>query len=66
MIGSATLSLALVAEGVFDAYFEEDIMLWDIAAGLALVKAAGGWGEVKPGRRPHSVFCTGTNGQIPV
>ena len=42
MIGSAALSLAYVATGIFDAYLEEDIWLWDVAAGLAMVKAAGG------------------------
>jgi myo-inositol-1(or 4)-monophosphatase len=42
MIGSAALSIAHVANGALDAYFEEDIWLWDVAAGLALVQAAGG------------------------
>jgi myo-inositol-1(or 4)-monophosphatase len=42
MIGSAALSLAYVASGSFDAYFEESIWWWDVAAGLALVEAAGG------------------------
>lgn len=42
MMGSAALSLAQVAAGHLDAYQEEDIWFWDVAAGLALVKAAGG------------------------
>ncbi|WP_020592885.1 inositol monophosphatase family protein [Kiloniella laminariae] len=42
MIGSAALSLAQVACGRADAYHEENIMFWDVAAGLALVSAAGG------------------------
>lgn len=42
MIGSAALSLAYVAAGRADAYGEENIMFWDVAAGLALVTAAGG------------------------
>ena len=42
MIGSAALSLAYVAAGRFDAYRERSIMLWDVAAGWALVEAAGG------------------------
>ena len=42
MIGSAALSLAYVAEGLVDVYKEEDIWLWDVAAGLAIVNAAGG------------------------
>lgn len=42
LIGSAALSLAYVANGNADAYAENGIKLWDVAAGLALVKAAGG------------------------
>jgi fructose-1,6-bisphosphatase/inositol monophosphatase family enzyme len=42
MIGSAALSLAFVAAGKVDAYYEKNIKIWDVAAGLALVKAAGG------------------------
>lgn len=42
MIGSAAMALAYVASGKCDAYYEESIRLWDVAAGLALVKAAGG------------------------
>lgn len=47
LLGSAALSLAYVACGRVDAYTEEDIMLWDVAAGIALVMAAGGWAEIK-------------------
>jgi myo-inositol-1(or 4)-monophosphatase len=42
MFGSAALSLAYVASGRIDAYYEQNIKIWDVAAGLALVKAAGG------------------------
>ncbi|MEA4855584.1 inositol monophosphatase family protein [Solidesulfovibrio sp.] len=48
LLGSAALSLAWVACGRLDAYCEEDIMLWDVAAGLALVAAAGGRAEATP------------------
>lgn len=41
-IGSAALATAWVAAGRCDVYFEEGIRLWDIAAGLALIQAAGG------------------------
>ena len=47
MFGSAAMSLAYLAAGRADAYEEEDIMIWDIAAGVAIAKAAGGWIEVK-------------------
>ena len=42
MLGTAALSLAFVASGKMDAYYEKNIKIWDVAAGLALVKAAGG------------------------
>ena len=42
MLGSAASSLLEVALGHFDCYFESGIFLWDVAAGLALVKSAGG------------------------
>jgi fructose-1,6-bisphosphatase/inositol monophosphatase family enzyme len=41
-LGSASLMLCLVAEGVFDLYYEKGIYLWDVAAGIALVNASGG------------------------
>ncbi|HAB19071.1 MAG TPA: inositol monophosphatase family protein [Verrucomicrobiota bacterium] len=66
MIGSAVLSLVMVAEGVFDTYLEEDIMIWDVAAGLALVNSAGGTIKMTAGRRPHAVTASATNGRIHV
>lgn len=42
LLGSAALSLAYVAAGRADCYYERDIKVWDVAGGLALVKAAGG------------------------
>ena len=48
MLGSAALDLAYVACGRLDAYIEQGISLWDIAAGLLLVESAGGRVEMKP------------------
>jgi len=48
MIGSAAMSCAYVASGQFDQYQEKGIFLWDIAAGLAIIKAAGGDYSFKP------------------
>ncbi|MFH0259613.1 inositol monophosphatase family protein [Vibrio barjaei] len=39
MMGSAALSLAYVASGRFDSYIENNIKLWDVAAGIAINKA---------------------------
>ena len=46
MIGSSALALAYVACGRFDAYAEDRSMFWDFAAGVALVKSAGGYAQV--------------------
>jgi myo-inositol-1(or 4)-monophosphatase len=40
--GSAALDLAYVAAGRFDGFWEHDLKLWDIAAGVVLVREAGG------------------------
>ncbi|OWY63809.1 inositol monophosphatase [cyanobacterium TDX16] len=40
--GAAALDLAYVASGRIDGYWERGISLWDIAAGIAILKAAGG------------------------
>ena len=40
--GCAALDLAYVAAGRFDGFFQCDLNLWDIAAGIVLVKEAGG------------------------
>jgi myo-inositol-1(or 4)-monophosphatase len=41
--GAATLDLAWVAAGRLDAYWERDLSPWDMAAGLVLVREAGGF-----------------------
>ena len=48
MLGAAALMAVFVACGRVDAYFEEDIMLWDIAAAMAIVQAAGGCVSYQP------------------
>jgi len=42
MIGSAAMAAAYVAAGKAETYQENGIFLWDIAAGAAIVNAAGG------------------------
>jgi len=41
--GAAALDLAWVAAGRLDAYWERDISPWDMAAGIILVREAGGF-----------------------
>ena len=41
--GSAALDMAYVASGRFDGYWQRELNYWDIAAGIILVKEAGGF-----------------------
>ena len=45
--GSAALDLAYVASGRYDGYFQKNLNIWDIAAGLILVNEAGGQTNLK-------------------
>jgi myo-inositol-1(or 4)-monophosphatase len=40
--GSAALDLAWVAAGRYDAFWERSLSSWDVAAGIVLVREAGG------------------------
>ncbi len=40
--GCAALDMAYVASGRLDGYFQENLNIWDIAAGFLLIKEAGG------------------------
>ncbi|MEN3013794.1 MAG: inositol monophosphatase family protein [Endomicrobiia bacterium] len=41
-LGSAALDLCMVAEGIFDGFWEENLQVWDVAAGSLIVQEAGG------------------------
>jgi len=41
-LGSASIDLAYVACGRFEAFYEYDLKIWDVAAGILLVREAGG------------------------
>lgn len=41
--GSGALGMAFAADGRLDGYYEAHINVWDVAAGLVLVREAGGW-----------------------
>jgi myo-inositol-1(or 4)-monophosphatase len=52
--GAAALDLAWIAAGRFDVFWERDLKPWDIAAGLILVREAGGYcTDLKGGEAPH-------------
>jgi len=40
--GCAALDMAYIASGRYDGYFQDGLNLWDIAAGIILIKEAGG------------------------
>ena len=40
--GCAALDMAYVASGRYDGYFQKNLNLWDIAAGIVIIKEAGG------------------------
>ena len=62
--GSAALDLAYVAAGRYDAYWERNLNLWDIAAGLILVTEAGGFlGPIEDGK-PLEQSLIATNGEV--
>ena len=63
MLGSAALMGAFVSNGWLDAYTEDDIWLWDIAAAAAIARAAGGTVHVGPGkagRWARTITCAAT------
>lgn len=64
MTGSAALALAYIACGRADCYHETRTMFWDVAAGLALVKAAGGAVHVEGERLDAKQTVYASNGQI--
>jgi myo-inositol-1(or 4)-monophosphatase len=65
MMGSAALGMAYVACGRLDAYIEEQISLWDIAAGWLLVEAAGGDVAMSPGKEKEDTWSiVVTNGKL--
>jgi len=64
MIGSAAAALAYVAAGRADAYRETGSMLWDVAAGCALVRAAGGRVEIIGDRLDAPLSVRADNGRV--
>jgi len=55
--GAAALDLAYVAAGRFDGFWERELSPWDVAAGIILVREAGGF--VEPLHPRREIFETG-------
>jgi myo-inositol-1(or 4)-monophosphatase len=66
MIGSAATALAYVAAGRAEAYRESGSMIWDVAAGCALVKAAGGVCRIEGERLDRPLEVAAGNGLAPL
>jgi myo-inositol-1(or 4)-monophosphatase len=65
MLGSAAASLLHVARGSADVYLERNIMLWDVAAGIAIVAGAGGQVYYAPGSIATALDVCVSNGNLP-
>lgn len=64
MIGSAASALAYVAAGRAEAYRESGSMIWDVAAGCALVKAAGGEFRITGERLDRPLEVAASNARV--
>tara|TARA_B100000787_G_scaffold129525_1_gene98394 strand:- start:875 stop:1627 length:753 start_codon:yes stop_codon:yes gene_type:complete len=64
MIGSAAMASMYVASGKADLYKEFGTYLWDVAAGAAIVKAAGGRADIKNRRENFQVDAYFSNSKI--
>ena len=64
MLGAASLSIIQVAKGSAEVYIEKDIMIWDVAAALAILQGAGGKFKEFPGRFQNSYNIFASNGLI--
>lgn len=56
--GSAAVDLAWVASGRFDGYWHHDLSPWDMAAGIILIREAGGF--VSDAAGSDQIFAKGT------
>ncbi|MGP0103906.1 inositol monophosphatase family protein [Rhodoblastus sp.] len=57
-LGAASIDLAFVAAGRFDGFWERGLQSWDMAAGLVLVREAGGY--VTDADGGTDIFATGS------
>lgn len=64
MMGTAATSIAMVSCGKAERYHETGIMIWDVAAGCALVEAAGGRVVISDGPLDAPKTVTADNGRL--
>ncbi|PSR55249.1 inositol monophosphatase [Adhaeribacter arboris] len=66
-LGSAAVDLAYVANGIFEGFFEFNLNSYDVAAGVILVKEAGGYVSMFTDNNGNPVFdreIVASNGQV--
>ena len=63
-MGSAALDMAYIASGRLDAYIEQGIKIWDIAAGQIILEEAGGKIDLTPRDEPHHYHICAWNGLL--
>ncbi|MEO1406308.1 MAG: inositol monophosphatase family protein, partial [Pseudomonadota bacterium] len=66
MLGTSTLAAAYVAAGRIDRYEEGGSRLWDVAAGMAIARAAGGRAILADGSLSGSRSILIDNGRLPL
>ena len=64
MIGSAAIASSYIASGKADLYKEFGAYLWDVAAGAAIVSAAGGIAEIRNQKANYQVDVSFSNSKI--
>lgn len=64
MLGAASISLTYIARGFAEYYLEDNIMIWDVAAGLAIVEGAGGVISYNNASFKDSLIVQASNGLI--
>ena len=64
MLGSAAMAACYIATGKADFYHEKGIYLWDIIAGAAIVKSAGGTADIFNYRENFQVDVVFSNSKV--
>ncbi len=64
MLGSAAMSLVNVSKGSCEIYSEKNIMIWDVAGGLAIIEGAGGKFQIEKASEKWSYNVLASNGHL--
>ena len=64
MIGSAAIGSVYIASGKADVYKESRTYFWDVAAGAAIVQAAGGTASISNQNKDFQVDVYFSNSKI--